>query len=109
MVRDFLRNNLNNFILDTLDLLIVLDLSSNKPRISERLKKVAIDLLKQIPAKDYYERVRVALISQNQKAQIKSLTLLDKNTLQDDILFAIDRIESGGGKFALDKGIKYIK
>lgn len=88
-----------------MDLLIVLDVSSNKSSISERLKKVAVDLLKQSPAADYRERIRVALITQNRDAKFISLISLKRNTLQDDILFAIDRIESGSGKFALDKGI----
>lgn len=87
-----------------MDLLIVLDISSNKPGVSDRLKKVAVDLLKQAPAEDYRDRIRVALITQDREAKTISGITLKKNTPRDDILFLIDRLDSGNGKFAFNKG-----
>ncbi|VDM25380.1 unnamed protein product [Toxocara canis] len=86
-----------------IDLILVLDKSTSMVDDFDSAKNFAEELVESAPAGDYVSRIRVALVTFNDKAHLDFG--LKKFTSRDDILFALERAENSGGETSAVSGL----
>jgi hypothetical protein len=81
---------------------MILDLSTNLPEEFDKEKQFAIDLIRQSAVNDYMNRTRVALVTFSELGKLEFG--LTTTTAQDDLLYALERIERTGGQTSVVNG-----
>ncbi|KAE9554111.1 hypothetical protein FO519_002700 [Halicephalobus sp. NKZ332] len=88
---------------DIVDLVIVLDTSTSVEKEFYAEKNFALDLIKVLPESDFKNRIRVALVKFNSKAEMQFK--FGEKESRNDILYEIQRVEHTGGQTSLISGV----